>query len=135
MINSLKFLLWLLLAMASISSVNAREIQCKISDVFDNATGRILFEYDDTRKVLTIVKTSGEDAVLTGEDYAWIREAVGKPANDISEDPNVIWARHQGEWNWEFKLDRKNGTIQINQTQVRMSWKGRCTLVDRSNKF
>ena len=123
------------IAASTMAMASAREIQCKIADAFDSPEGAILFDYDDNRKVLTIVKTVGQSAVFMDNQSAWIREAVGKPASDISKDPNLIWARHQGQYNWEFKLDRQNGTIQINQTQMQMFWKGRCKLVDRSNKF
>ncbi len=125
----------LCIAASTMTIASAREIQCKIADAFDSPEGAILFDYDDNRKVLTIVKTVGQSAVFIDNQYAWIREAVGKPASDISKDPNLIWARHQGQYNWEFKLDRQNGTIQINQTLMQMYWKGRCTLVNRSNKF
>jgi hypothetical protein len=114
---------------------SAREIQCKIEDAFDSPEGAILFEYDDNKKILTVLKTVGQSAVFIDNEYAWIRETVGKPVNDISKDPNLIWARHQGHYNWEFKLNRQNGTIQINQTRMQMYWKGRCRLIDRNNKF
>ncbi|MDY7572687.1 hypothetical protein [Actimicrobium sp. CCI2.3] len=135
MTNKLKLIVGLCVAASTITIASAREIQCKIADAFDSPEGAILFDYDDNRKVLTIVKTVGQSAVFIDNQYSWIREAVGKPANDISKDPNLIWARHQGQHNWEFKLDRQNGTIQINQTRMQMYWKGRCKLVDRSNKL
>jgi len=135
MFQKLKIIVGFCIAASMITIASAREIQCKIADAFDSPEGAILFEYDDNKKTLTVVKTVGQSAVFIDNEYAWIREVVGKPANDISKDPNRIWARHQGQYNWEFKLDRQNGTIQINQTLMQMYWKGRCKLVDRSNKF
>ena len=135
MSQMLKMFFGLCLAASIITMASAREIQCKIADAFDSPEGAILFEYDDNKKILTVVKTVGQSAVFIDNEYAWIRETVGKPVNDISKDPNLIWARHQGQYNWEFKLDRQNGTIQINQTRMQMYWKGRCRLIDRNNKF
>jgi hypothetical protein len=112
------------------------EIACKVSDAFNEPKGALLFNYDENDKTLTLVRTEGNDLTfLNNNPSAWISEALGKPAKNNSTNPNRIEVKHSGQYNWEFILDRQNGTIKIYQTLMQMNWKGSCSLVDRSNKF
>jgi hypothetical protein len=112
------------------------EIACNVSDAFNEPKGAVLFNYDENDKILTLVRTEGNDLTfLNNNPSAWIIEAVGKPAKNNSTNPNRIEVKHSGKYNWEFILDRQNGTIKIYQTLMQMNWKGSCRLVDRSNKF
>jgi hypothetical protein len=113
----------------------AREIQCRLSDAFNKPSGALLFDYNDSKRTLTLVKTMGSDLVFMDSENSWINEVVSKVAKDISNDSNLIKVSHSGEYNWEFELDRRNGTIQVNQSRMSMYWTGRCGIVDRSNKF
>jgi hypothetical protein len=114
---------------------NAIEIQCRLSDAFDGYVGAILFDYDEENKLLEITKTIGDGAEFMDHPSAWIAEARAKKLKDISNDPNNIWAIANGSYQWEFNLNRKDGSLIVNQIKVQMYWKGRCKKVNRSNKF
>ena len=115
--------------------VYAIEIQCSLTDTFDDYAGSILFDYDEKNKLLEITKTSGDGADFMDHPRAWISEVKGKKLHDIANDSNSIWAKDNGNFNWEFKFNRQDGSLIVKQTKVKLSWKGSCRKVDRSNKF
>ena len=63
MSQMVKVVFGLCIAISMITMASAREIQCKIADAFDSPEGAILFEYDDNKKTLTVVKTVGQREV------------------------------------------------------------------------
>lgn len=131
----MKKFIYLFLSASFVSlSANAKEIQCRVSDAFGKPQGALLLDYNEPNKSLTLIKTEGDNAIFGGQ-YSWIGEAVGRPAKNLSTNPNVISVNYPGEYNWKFVIDRQNGSIKINQSRAQMFWEGRCSLVDRSNKF
>jgi hypothetical protein len=123
------------LTMNFIGTAHAFEVQCNLFDGFNKYQGSMLIDYDERNKILVLSKTVGENLIFLEGPNGWIAEARGKRLQDISTDPNIIFAQDDGRRAWSFKLNRANGAINVIQQTYRQGWKGNCTKVDRSNKF
>ena len=108
-----------------------REISCKIGDPAYTPEAKLIFTYDENSQELTLVASGGIDHAFNMY-FGSIREVIGKPANNQTDHPNLIYVIHSGEWGWRFTLDRRKGTIQINHGKFFFNKKGKCELV---NKF
>jgi hypothetical protein len=122
------------LLMITSNFANALEIHCKLFDEHEYA-GELLFNYNEKTQILVLVAHAGEGNPFIDFPGSWIDGVKGKSMKNLSKNPDLIWGKDNGAWEWEFKIDRKSGGILAQQKIAVAAWSGKCKKVDRSNKF
>ncbi len=111
------------------------EIQCDLDNAFKKYEGSVLLEFDEDKNTLTLLRSEGKGAIFMDNRNAWIAEAMDVPMSNQSTDQKIISTVANGEFRWEFILNRNEGSLLLKQRKVQMYWEGPCRKIDRGNKF
>ena len=125
-----------------IATAQVVEIQCVLTEG-SNASGQILaFNLDTQNKTLTLWGTEAGDTIFAPK-YGRISKLFDKPL-PYNEDDQKSMLRAIGNTpedkmakQWTFTFDRVNSiiTTEVGGGPLRGRWRGKCKVIDRSNKF